>query len=108
MEKEVERFKNFLTEHGHAGDTLDARGGSFLNLALVAFIEQWKKRGWVPVQPNSRSAYRFMREDCAIDTGGMDAKTYGSKIAKMMNPETGAADGVGLDKMRVLVAGAFA
>lgn len=107
LEEEMKRFKEFISEHGHADDTLDSRGGSFLNLALVAFIEQWKECGWVPPQPNFRSAYRFMCEDCRIRPDKMDAKTYSSKIAKMLNPETGAADGVELDKMRRLVAGVF-
>lgn len=107
LEKEVKRFKEFISMHGHADDTLDSRGGSFLNLALVAFIEQWKERGWIPPQPNFRSAYRFMCEDCRIGSEKMDAKTYSSKIAKMLNPETGAADMMELDKMRRLVAGVF-
>lgn len=104
--EETKRFRDFIKAYGPKELVLDTKGGSFLNLALVAFYEQWEKRGWISGLPNYRACYRFMCS-CGIKAE-KDEKTYSGKIAKMLKGQPGERDEQELEKIRSLVEGVFA
>lgn len=67
--EKAKEFKSFLVSRGLDTEQLSSRKDSSINRAFLAFFKRWQGEGLIPKNfTGSRAAFRFLHEDCGIES----------------------------------------
>ena len=66
--RERDRFLRYLSEHKLTSRSLTCKKDDLLNDVVTCFIKEWRDRGWIADKPSGGAIFRFLKEECGLDT----------------------------------------
>ena len=67
-DQERDRFLLYLSEHKLMSKELTCNKKDTLNDVVTCFIKEWRDRGLIAKEPSGGAIFRFLKEECGLDT----------------------------------------
>ena len=82
--KNAAKFNAYLQKNNLSGIKINTSKKNKINIAFVDFYVKWLEEQQVVDQPNGMACYRFLSEDCGLNIGVDNPKTYAEFIIKLI------------------------
>lgn len=76
---EKARFLEYLKQHKMGKRKIFCNQSDLLNQVTVCFVIRWKEMGLTAPNPSGRAVFRFLREECGLQTE-VTIKAYANKM----------------------------
>lgn len=77
--REKARFMEYLNQHKMGKRKIFCDQSDLLNQVTVCFVIRWKEMGLTAPNPSGRAVFRFLREECGLQTE-VTIKAYANKM----------------------------
>ena len=80
--REKARFLEYLKQHKMGKRKIFCNQSDLLNQVTVCFVIRWKEMGLTAPNPSGRAVFRFLREECGLQSNHQSIRQQDEHLAK--------------------------